>query len=195
MGESIMSLFLRLSVGKGEDFLTYSLTLSSIVALIAGGLAVTNVSTSFFNTGVPSSFEVLVKSLSTELRNLLLAWMVPIIVLLIVSSFTLALRSGQLFFQTASVLLYTGSTKRKIRRLLLMRLLLLSLTSWLFGWIGGVVASQIAFRFVSLATRSPFLIPFLYPSDLVTLAIITTGSVFAGYFVSVAGLAREVTAF
>jgi len=193
-----MSMSLRLSVGKGEDFITYSLTLSSIVALIAGGLAVTNVSTSFFNTGVPSSFEVLVQSLSKELRNLLIAWMVPIIVLLVASSFTLALRSGQLFFQTASVLLYTGSTKQKIRSLLLMRLLLLSLTSWLFGWVGGVVASQMAFRFVSLATGSPFLIPFLYPSDLVILAIITTGSVFAGYFVSVIRLGRsteEVTAF
>jgi|GEM_PF-1890506 hypothetical protein len=194
----MMSMSLRLSVGKGEDFITYSLTLSSIVALIAGGLAVTNVSTSFFNTGVPSSFEVLVQSLSKELRNLLIAWMVPIIVLLVASSFTLALRSGQLFFQTASVLLYTGSTKQKIRSLLLMRLLLLSLTSWLFGWVGGVVASQMAFRFVSLATGSPFLIPFLYPSDLVILAIITTGSVFAGYFVSVIRLGRsteEVTAF
>lgn len=170
----------KLSIGRGEEFLNQSITLGSIVALIAGGLSVTNLSTSFLNLGTNSRYVPLVHSLSSELTGLLFAWVIPVTFLLIFSSFILGLRSGQLMSRTRTILRYAGSSSGRVRQLMTIRLLLLSLTSWLFGWVGGLVVSQLTFRFVAIATASPYLIPFLGPFDLLLLALITFGSIFAG---------------
>ncbi|MDG6934938.1 MAG: hypothetical protein JRN68_09615 [Nitrososphaerota archaeon] len=174
------SMMFKLSIGKGEEFLNQSITLGSIVALIAGGLSVTNLSTSFLNVGTNSNYAPLVNSLSSELTGLLFAWVLPVTFLLIFSSFILGLRSGQLTSRTHTILRYAGSPAGRVRQLMTIRLLLLSLTSWLFGWVGGLIVSQLAFRFVAIATASPYLIPFLSPLDILVLALMTFGSIFAG---------------
>jgi len=86
---------------------------------------------------------------------------------------------------TTSILWQTGSSKKTYRTLILLRLLLLATLSWLFGWTGGLVASQIAYRLAAYVISAPYAIPYLQLMDLLKLLALTFTAVFAGglYFV------------
>jgi glucose-6-phosphate-specific signal transduction histidine kinase len=86
---------------------------------------------------------------------------------------------------TTNILWQTGSSKKTHRTLILLRLILLATLSWLFGWTGGLAASQIAYRLAAYVITAPYAIPYLQLMDLLKLLALTFTAVFAGglYFV------------
>lgn len=179
------SLAFRLCIGRSNDFIKQILTLATIVALITSGLSISNMAYSFFNTGVSSRFAVVTLSLLSELSGIFWVWLVAAWSLLAVSSYVVGLQSIRSMIPTMSILWQTGSSKKMYRAMISLRLLLLATLSWLFGWTGGLVASQMAYRLAAYAIKAPYAIPTLQLTDLVNLLALTFTAVFAGglYFV------------
>ncbi len=179
------SLAFRLCIGRSNDFIKQILTLAAIVGLITSGLSISNMAYSFFNTGTASRFEVVTSSLLIELTTIFWVWLVAAWSLLAVSSYIVGLQSIRSMIPTMSILWQTGSSKKMYRTMILLRLLLLATLSWLFGWTGGLVASQMSYRLAAYAIKAPYAIPTLQLMDLVNLLALTFAAVFAGglYFV------------
>jgi glucose-6-phosphate-specific signal transduction histidine kinase len=161
------------------------LTLAALVGLITGGLAISNMASSFFTTGTASTFEVVILSLLAELTSIFTVWIAAAWSLLALSSYVVGLQSIRSMIPTTSMLWQTGSSKQTYRTLILLRLLLLVTLSWLFGWTGGLAASQIAYRLAAYVISAPYAIPYLQLMDLLKLLALTFTAVFAGglYFV------------
>jgi hypothetical protein len=179
------SLAFRLCIGRTNDFIKQILTLATIVALITSGLSISNMTYSFFNTGTASRFAVVILSLLSELTGIFWVWLISAWSLLAVSSYVVGLQSIRSLIPTMSILWQTGSSKKMYRAMIALRLLLLATLSWLFGWTGGLVASQMAYRLAAYAIKAPYAIPTLQLTDLVNLLALTFTAVFAGglYFV------------
>ena len=179
------SLAFRLCIGRSNDFIKQVLTLATIVALFTSGLSISNMAYSFFNTGTAARFAVVTLSLLSELTGIFWVWLVAAWSLLAVSSYVVGLQSIRSMIPTMSILWQTGSSKKTYRAMISLRLLLLATLSWLFGWTGGLVASQMAYRLAAYAIKAPYAIPTLQPTDLVNLLALTFTAVFAGglYFV------------
>jgi hypothetical protein len=179
------SLAFRLCIGRSNDFIKQILTLATIVALITAGSSISNMAYSFFNTGTASRFEVVTLSLLSELTGIFWVWLVAAWSLLAVSSYVVGLQSIRTMIPTMSILWQTGSSKKMYRTMILLRLVLLAALSWLFGWTGGLVASQMAYRLAAYAIKAPYAIPTLQPIDLANLLALTFTAVFVGglYFV------------
>jgi len=175
----------RLCIGRTNDFIKQILTLATIVALITSGLSISNMAYNFFNIGAASRFQVVTLSLLSELTGIFWVWLVAAWSLLAVSSYVVGLQSIRSMIPTMSILWQTGSPKRMYRAMISLRLLLLATLSWLFGWTGGLVASQMAYRLAAYAIKAPYAIPTLQLTDLVNLLALTFTAVFAGglYFV------------
>jgi hypothetical protein len=179
------SLAFRLCIGRSGDFITQVLTLSAIVGLIAGGLSINTMAYNFFNTGTASRFEIVTLSLLSELSGIFWVWLAAAWSLLAMSSYVVGLQSIRSMIPTMNILWQTGSTKKTYRTMILLRLSLLATVSWLFGWTGGLVASQMAYRFAAYAIKAPYAIPTLQLMDLLNLLALTFTAVFVGglYFV------------
>lgn len=179
------SLALRLCIGRSFDFIKQVLTLSAIVGLITSGLTISNMAYIFFNSGTASRFEVITISLLSELTSIFWVWLLAAWSLLAVSSYVIGLQSIRSMIPTLSILWQTGSSKKTYRTMILLRLVLLAVLSWLFGWNGGLVASQMAYRLAAYAIKAPYAIPTLQLIDLLNLLALTFTAVFAGglYFV------------
>ena len=179
------SLAFRLCIGRTADFIKQILTLATIVALITSGLSISNMAYSFFNTGTASRFASVTLSLLSELTGIFWVWLVAAWSLLAVSSYVVGLQSIRSMIPTMSILWQTGSSKGMYRAMISLRLLLLATLSWLFGWTGGLVASQMAYRLAAYAIKAPYAIPTLQLFDLLNLLALTFTAVFAGglYFV------------
>jgi hypothetical protein len=179
------SLALRLCIGRSVDFIKQVVTLSAIVGLITSGLAISNMAYIFFSGGTASRFEVVTLSLLSELTSIFWVWLLAAWSLLAVSSYVIGLQSIRSMIPTLNILWQTGSSKKTYRTMILLRLLLLAILSWLFGWNGGLVASQMAYRLAAYAIRAPYSIPTLQLIDLLNLLALTFTAVFAGgsYFV------------
>ena len=179
------SLAFRLCIGRSNDFIKQILTLATIVALITSGLSISNMAYNFFNTGAASRFAVVTLSLLSELAGIFWVWLIAAWSLLAVSSYVVGLQSIRSMIPTMSILWQTGSSKKMYRAMISLRLLLLATLSWLFGWTGGLVASQMAYRLAAYAIKAPYAIPTLQLTDLLNLLALTFTAVFAGglYFV------------
>jgi hypothetical protein len=179
------SLAFRLCIGRSSDFLTQVLTLATIVGLITGGLSISTMAYNFFNTGTASRFEVVTLSLLSELSGIFWVWLVAAWSLLAMSSYVVGLQSIRSMIPTMNILWQTGSTKKTYRKMILLRLTLLATLSWLFGWTGGLVAAQMAYRFAAYGIKAPYAIPTLQLIDLLNLLALTFTAVFVGglYFV------------
>lgn len=179
------SLVFRLCIGRTNDFIKQVLTLATIVALITSGLSISNMAYSFFNTGTAARFALVTLSLLSELTGIFWVWLVAAWSLLAVSSYVVGLQSIRSMIPTMSILWQTGSSKKNYRAMISLRLLLLATLSWLFGWTGGLVASQMAYRLAAYAIKAPYAIPTLQLTDLINLLALTFTAVFAGglYFV------------
>jgi hypothetical protein len=179
------SLALRLCIGRSVDFIKQVLTLSAIVGLITSGLAISNMAYIFFSSGTASRFEVVTMSLLSELTSIFWVWLLAAWSLLVVSSYVIGLQSIRSMIPTFRILWQTGSSKKTYRTMILLRLLLLATLSWLFGWNGGLVASQMTYRLAAYAIKAPYAIPGLQLIDLLNLLAFTFTAVFAGglYFV------------
>jgi hypothetical protein len=179
------SLAFRLCIGRSNDFIKQVLTLSAIVGLITSGLATSNMAYIFFSAGTASRFQVVTLSLLSELTGIFWVWLFAAWSLLAVSSYVVGLQSIRSIIPTMSILWQTGSSKKLYRTMILLRLLLLATLGWLFGWTGGLVASQMAYRLAAYVIRAPYAIPTLQLIDLLNLLALTYTAVFAGglYFV------------
>ena len=179
------SLAFRLCIGRSNDFIKQVLTLATIVALITSGLSISNMAYSFFNTGTAARFAVVTLSLLSELTGIFWVWLIAAWSLLAVSSYVVGLQSIRSMIPTMSILWQTGSSKKMYRAMISLRLVLLATLSWLFGWTGGLVASQMFYRLAAYAIKAPYAIPTLLLTDLVNLLVLTFTAVFAGglYFV------------
>jgi hypothetical protein len=179
------SLALRLCIGRSSDFIMQVLTLAAIVGLISSGLAISNMANIFFTAGTASRFEVVTVSLLSELTSIFWVWLVAAWSLLAVSSYVVGLQAIRSMIPTMSILWQTGASKKTDRTMILLRLLLLATLSWLFGWTGGLVASQMAYRLAAYAIKAPYTIPILQLTDLLNLLALTFTAVFVGglYFV------------
>ncbi len=179
------SLAFRLCIGRSNDFIMQVLTLAAIVGLITSGLAISNMANSFFTAGTASRFEVVTVSLLSELTSIFWVWLVAAWTLLAMSSYVVGLQAIRSMIPTMSILWQTGSSKKTYRTMIVLRLSLLATLSWLFGWTGGLVASQMAYRLAAYAIKAPYAIPILQLTDLLNLLALTFTAVFVGglYFV------------
>lgn len=161
------------------------LTLATIVGLITSGLSISNMAYGFFNTGTASRFAVVTLSLLSELSGIFWVWLLAAWSLLAVSSYVVGLQSVRSMIPTMNILSQTGSSQRMYRSMISLRLLLLATLSWLFGWAGGLVASQMFYRLAAYAIKAPYAIPTLQLTDLLNLLALTFTAVLAGgsYFI------------
>ncbi len=179
------SLAFRLCIGRTNDFIMQVLTLATIVGLITSGLSISNMAYGFFNTGTASRFAVVTLSLLSELSGIFWVWLLAAWSLLAVSSYVVGLQSVRSMIPTMNILSQTGSSQRMYRSMISLRLLLLATLSWLFGWAGGLVASQMFYRLAAYAIKAPYAIPTLQLTDLLNLLALTFTAVLAGgsYFI------------
>ena len=167
------------------DFIKQIVTLSTIVGLITSGLSISNMAYSFFNTGTASRFAVVTLSLLSELTGIFWVWLLGSLV----SSRSVLIRYWASVYSfhdsNYEYTLANGFIKEDYRAMISLRLLLLATLSWLFGWTGGLVASQMAYRLAAYAIKAPYAIPTLQLIDLLNLLALTFTAVFAGglYFV------------
>lgn len=169
----------RLSVGHPPSFVARTLALSSLVALLAGSLALDGL----VGEAVPpagGAGAVLVSSFLGEVGSLLSAWLVPAWALTAAAAFVVSAGSAREFAGSRRLLSALGAPAAATARLLALRTALMGAVSLALGVSLGVVAAQVVYRGAAVLAGAPYYVPELTPGSLGTTAALALSAVALG---------------
>ncbi|MDG6988627.1 MAG: hypothetical protein JRN21_04800 [Nitrososphaerota archaeon] len=174
-----MSLRVNLALGDRGSFAARVLALSSLVALVAGSLALRGAVLAAAPTGAAGGGALLVSVFLAEVDSLLSAWLVPVWLLMAAAAFAVSLDSARSFEGTARLVSEVGGTGQS-RSLVLVRGAILSALSFALGLSLGLVASQVVFRVFAVAVGAQYYVPELSPLSLGAVAALSLSALLAG---------------
>ncbi|MDG6956310.1 MAG: hypothetical protein JRM89_03290 [Nitrososphaerota archaeon] len=169
----------RLSLGHPPSFVARMLALASLVALLAGSLALDSLVTEAVPP-VGGAGALLVSSFLGEVGTLLSAWLVPVWALTAAAAFVVSAGYAREFAGSGRLLSDLGAPPSATARLLALRTLLLGALSLALGVSLGVVAAQVVFRAAVVLAGAPYYVPELTPASLGTTAALALSAVLLG---------------
>ena len=148
----------RLAVGEPQSFAARTLALASLVAMLAGSLALEGLPADAVPpVGGPGA--LLVSSFLREVGSLLSVWLVPAWALTAAAAFAVSADSAREFAGSRRLLADLGASGRATARLLALRALVLAAVSAVLGVSLGVVAAQVVFRAAVVLAGAPYYVP------------------------------------
>ncbi len=115
-----------------------------------------------------------------EVLDLVKAWSWVIWALTLTAVYIANLRATKSVNKVFKLLKMMGANRGELINLVLLRLLVLGLLSWLLGWSVGLASAQMAFRLAAYIFKGPYAVPTLSLVDLMYLLLWTLMVVFAG---------------
>jgi hypothetical protein len=175
-----LSLELKVAMGDRLSLLAQVFTVASVVALLSASLSFMELVSGFLSGAVPASYAPLARGISAELEGLVYLWSIPVWAVLVVSFYVLVLYASGQMAPTLVLLWQLGSSRAISRRVLLLRLALVSSIGWVLGLSLGLVLAQVGFRAAALLSRTAYYVPSLSPFDVLVLAGMTFSACAAG---------------